>query len=182
MSEENTLPSELDELKDRATTLGIKYHPSIGIESLRAKVNAALSPEATEDAEVTNATGSLQNKPSIAELKKKSSEQVRIMVTCMNPNKKDWQGEMFCVGNAKIGTFKKFVPFETEWHVPRIILDMIKARKCQVFYTERDKRTGLKTRKGKLIKEYAVDELPPLSERELKDLAQRQAMANGTSQ
>lgn len=181
MSEEITLPGELDELKERAKTLGIKFHPSIGLESLREKVNAALSPESTEDAEVTNATGSIQNKPTIAELKKTASEQVRIMVTCMNPNKKDWQGEMFSVGNAKIGTFKKFVPFETEWHVPRIILNMMKARKCQVFYTERDPRTKLKARKGKLIKEFAIEELPPLTEAELQDLAQRQAMANGTS-
>ena len=53
-------------------------------------------------------------------------------------------------------------------------------RQCQVFYTKKDSK-GNKSRVGKLIKEFSVEVLPPLTERELKDLAQRQAMANGTS-
>jgi hypothetical protein len=40
---------------------------------------------------------------------------------------------------------------------------------------------GNKVRRGRLIAEFAIEELSPLSEKELKELAQRQAMAAGTS-
>jgi hypothetical protein len=36
---------------------------------------------------------------------------------------------------------------------------------------------GNKVRKGKLIKEFAIEELPPLTKEELAELAQRQAMS-----
>lgn len=37
------MPSELDSLKAKADLLGVSYHPSIGVEKLREKINAALS-------------------------------------------------------------------------------------------------------------------------------------------
>lgn len=37
------LPNELTLLKERATLMGIHFHPSIGIASLSAKINAALT-------------------------------------------------------------------------------------------------------------------------------------------
>lgn len=109
---------------------------------------------------------------------KEATKLVRIRVTCMNPAKKEWEGEIFTVGNSVIGTHKRFVPFNADegWHVPQIMLDMIKNRECQVFITEKSKH-GVSVRRGKLIKEFAVEVLPPLTEEELKDLAQRQAMA-----
>lgn len=183
MSEDTNVenvPSELEELKARADQMGVSYHPSIGLDKLREKVNAALTSSDEEDEPKTQTTGTSSG-DSLAELKRKASEQVRIRVACMNPNKREHTGEMFCCGNAKIGTFKKFVPFDTDWHVPRIIFNMIQNRKCQIFVTEKAKN-GRKIRVGKLIKEYSVDELPPLTEQQLKELAQRQAMANGTSE
>ena len=77
-----------------------------------------------------------------------------------------------------VGTFKKYVPFNADegWHVPRIIYEQLKDRECQVFTTVRDSR-GNSTRKGKLIKEFAIEVLPNLTEEEIKELAQRQAMA-----
>ena len=113
-----------------------------------------------------------------AALQKSASELMRIRVTCMNPAKKEWEGEIFTVGNAVVGTFKKYVPFNADegWHVPRIIYEQLKDRECQVFTTVRDSR-GNSTRKGKLIKEFAIEVLPNLTEEEIKELAQRQAMA-----
>lgn len=176
MSEVDTdLPvvDELTALKERADLIGVKYHPSISLEKLRDKVNAALasdgSDEAVEDA---------PKKPDRLQAQRKAAELVRIRVTCMNPAKKEWEGEIFTVGNATVGTFKKFVPFNADegWHVPRIIFEQMKERECQVFVTKRDAR-GNTSRTGKMIKEFAIEVLPQLTEDELKDLAQRQAMA-----
>ncbi len=174
MSELDTdLPvvDELAALKERADLLGVKYHPSISLEKLREKVNATLAP--TDDG-----AEAAPKKTNRLAAQKRASELVRIRLTCMNPAKKEWEGEIFTVGNAAVGTFKKFIPFNADegWHVPRIILEQLQERQCQVFVTSRDKR-GNTTRQGKLIKEFAVEILPALTEEELKDLAQRQAMA-----
>lgn len=173
---------ELTALKARADQLGISYHPSIGVDKLREKVNAALADtdaatsagEQAEQTETKAAPGKLTRKQEAAKL-------VRVRITCMNPNKREWEGELFTAGNTVVGSFTKFVPFDVEWHVPQIILNMIKQRQCQVFYTTKDGR-GNRIRKGKLIKEFAVEILPPLTEKELKELAQRQAMAAGNAE
>ena len=178
------MPDELTTLKERADLLGITYHPSIGVEKLRDKINAHL--EGTQEAEAAPVVVEEEQAPAgetLAQrnvrLRKNAAKLVRVNVTCMNPAKKEWEGEIFTAGNSIVGTHKKYVPFNTEdgWHIPQIILNQILQRKCQVFYSAKDDR-GNKIRKGKQIKEFAVDILPPLTPEELKDLAQRQAMGN----
>ena len=171
------MPDELASLKQRADMLGISYHPSIGLEKLRDKVNAALTPQEEEAPKETKSAVESETQRRIR-LRDEAAKLVRIRVTCMNPNKKEWEGEIITAGNAGVGTYKKYVPFNADegWHVPNIIYQVLKDRECQVFYTVTGPR-GNKFRKGKLIKEFAIEVLPPLSEDELKDLAQRQAMA-----
>lgn len=113
-------------------------------------------------------------------LRREANEQVRIRVTCMNPAKKEWHGEIFTVGNSAVGTLKKFVPFNAEegWHVPRLILQAMQERQCQIFVNGKAKN-GIKIRESKLIKEFAIEILPALTDAEIKELARRQAMANG---
>lgn len=172
---------ELAALKSRADMMGISYHPSIGLEKLREKVNNAIEGKAEEaekaPAVVAEPTDETEGQR-LARLKREASKLVRIRVTCMNPAKKEWEGEIFSIGNAVVGSFTKYVPFNAEegWHVPQMMYQMIRDRQCQVFYTVSDSR-GNKTRRGKLIKEFSVEVLPPLTQEELHDLAQRQAMA-----
>ena len=173
------MPDELTSLKQRADLMGLSYHPSIGLEKLREKVNAALaSQEETKPEEGTPEPLTETNEQKRRRLRDEAAKLVRIRVTCMNPNKKEWEGEIITAGNAGVGTFKKYVPFNADegWHVPNIIYQVLKGRECQVFHTVTGPR-GNKFRKGKLIKEFAIEVLPPLTEDELKDLAQRQAMA-----
>ena len=170
---------ELTTLKARADLLGISYHPSIGLEKLREKINAATSDEAAAAPvkAVAPADEETANQRRIR-LKKQALELVRIRVTCMNPAKAEWEGEIFTVGNSAVGSVTKYIPFNADagWHVPRIIYTQLVERQCQVFVTKTDSR-GNKSRQGKLIKEFAIEVLPPLTPEELRDLAQRQAMA-----
>jgi hypothetical protein len=180
-TDEILVQDELTTLKARADLLGVSYHPSIGLEKLREKVNAAAegkkpapevaTPVAAKAVETANQVR--------ARLKRAALELVRIRVTCMNPAKAEWEGEIITAGNAAVGSVTKFVPFNVEdgWHVPRIIYTQLVERQCQIFTTTTDSR-GNKTRKGKLIREFAIEVLPPLTAEELRDLAQRQAMAN----
>lgn len=179
------MQDELTALKARADMMGISYHPSIGLEKLRDKVNGAVTGTA-ETAEQPVQAAQVQTTGASVEtegqkrnrLKNEANRLVRIRVACMNPAKKEWEGEFFSAGNAVVGTMTKYVPFNADdgWHVPTMILKMIQDRQCQVFTTISDGR-GNKTRKGKLIKEFSVEILPDLTPEELHDLAQRQAMS-----
>lgn len=208
MSQDN-LPSaeaapektELDLLKERANIMGLSYHPSIGPDKLKAKIEDKLNENknvtAAEGADdpvlgapdnamqINQATVLIAGKPATAEtrpqkvarLRKEALRLIRCRVTCMNPNKRDWEGEVITVSNSFVGTERKYVPFNAEegWHVPHIIFEQLQQRQCQVFYTQRDRGTGAKKRMSKLIKEFAIEVLPPLTRDELKDLALRQA-------
>ena len=185
-NEDVNVQDELAALKERADLMKISYHPSIGLEKLREKVNKAIesSGDADEEQEAP-AEPKKAGKETPAERTKRLQEQalklVRIRLTCMNPAKKDWNGEIFSVGNNAVGTVKKFVPFNADegWHVPHIMYEMIRDRQCQVFTTVKTKH-GVSVRQGKLIKEFAVEVLPDLTEQELKELARRQAIAKNT--
>jgi hypothetical protein len=180
MNDTPLVQDELETLKARAEKLGIRFHPSISLEKLRDKVTAAIEGEEPEDEKPVASVPAETEGQMKSRMKREALRLVRIRVTCMNPLKSEWDGELLTVGNTLIGTVTKFVPFNVEdgWHVPQIMLEMMQQRQCQTFYTVKN-ALGQKVRKGKLIKEFAIEILPDLTERELKDLAQRQAMAKG---
>ena len=177
--------TELENLKSRAEKLGVKFHPSISAEKLREKIKAAQTEgegSVGEQPEVKSATGTAEESLAAKKLrlKREALKLVRVRITCMNPAKKEWEGEIITVANNAVGTVKRYVPFNTEdgWHVEHILLEQLRERQCQIFVTEKDSR-GNKVRKGKLIREFAIEMLDPLTEEELAELAQRQAMAKG---
>lgn len=197
MSDENQNADELNELntlKARADLQGIKYHPSIGLKSLKEKLQVHSDkingvPETKESKPIKLSSKadfvshSEYRTRELKERRKKAGSLVRVNVTCMNPDKKEWEGEIISVGSAKLGTYKKYVLFNAPdgWHIPHIIYEAMKERKCSVFHTVKD-HLGNKVRKAKLINEFNIEVLPPLSKEELKKLAQRQAMANGSQE
>ena len=189
MSNDNdTVQDELASLKARADLMGITYHPSIGLEKLRDKINAAV--ESTGDApeedsavdqeqELAEPVAKESQLQYHARKKREASELVRIRVTPMNPAKAEWEGEIFTAGNSLVGSFTKYVPFNNDegWHVPRIIYHMLRDRMCQIFVTAKDSR-GNTTRQGKLIKEFGIEVMPDLSAEDLEELARRQALSH----
>lgn len=168
---------ELERLKAKAEFLGVKYHPSISFEKLQAKIAEHLKETETkaetaavEDGEDLNAKR--------ARLRAEAMKLVRVNITCMNPFKREWDSEIITVGNSYVGSVKRCVPFNTPdgWHIEQILLNAMRERMCQVFVNEKAPN-GQTIRKGKLIKEFAIEILPPLTEQELKELARRQAIA-----
>lgn len=202
MSEEKSfeeleeVKTELELLRARAKQMGINHHPSIGLAKLKNKINAQLAepvkevvveeeivqPAASETPSIPKVivkTEAQKKNEKMMRLRKDASKLIRIRVANMNPNKKEWEGEMYTVSNSVVGTFKKFVPFNNDegWHVPNIIYKHMKEKECQIFHTVRGPR-GNKVRKGKIIKELSIEVLPALSDKEMTDLATKQAMAN----
>lgn len=201
MSDENTTvnetgenndiqaPDELTMLKQRASQMGIKFSPKIGVDSLRDKVNAAIKGEAEPKEEVSDDS----NEPVISETQRKANlrqkmqkEQmklVRVRITNMNPHKKNLAGEIFTVASKYLGIVKKFVPYgeatEDGYHIPYVMLNQLKARKFLSIKTRRDRTNGNIIVDQRWAPEFAIEELEPLTPNELKELASSQAAKGG---
>lgn len=208
--EESLIPSELDSLKKRAELMGIKFHPSIGLDSLRDKINGAVASEGPveQEEELVSTMPSLaaaveaEQAPAAADpvaelpkpkapetkdekrnrLRREATKLVRIRITCMNPAKKKWGGDMFCVSNKNFGNIQRYVPFERDWHVEAVLLDMIRERQYLTFDSRKTKVSGIEVKEPRYVPEFAIAILDPLTPAQLKDLAQRQAMADGTQE
>jgi len=170
--------------RELADTLNIKYHHNAKDETIQKLIDSQQNVGAIADILPANECAPMSaeeyRKKYAANARKESGRLVRCRIQCMNPAKKDWPGEIFSVGSAKLGTFKKFVPFNSPepYHIPKIIYNMLLEKKCTVFYTEIDPR-GNKIRKGRLVNEFAIEVLPPLTKEELSDLAKTQALKAG---
>jgi len=180
--------TNLDKLKAQADELGIRYHHRAGEKTIQAAIDAYLAlqregeeetaKEETKTGRITPLTSEEFRKRALPERLKNLNRLIRCQITCMNPMKKEWAGEIISVGSAKHGTYKKFIPFDgREYHIPQIIFDMLKERKCTIFHTVTDAR-GQKIRKGRLIDEFSINVLPSLTAKELAELRRQQAMAN----
>ena len=170
--QENTTVNESDLLRDKARKLNIKFHPSISDEKLREKINEVMNAE-PEEAPKAMGANALR-----AKVRAEATKLIRVRITCMNPAKKEWPGEVITASNKYVNE-KKFIPFvnaEEGYHIPQIILNVLKARKFQQFYTEK-LPNGDTTRKGKMVGEFAIEILPALTKEELAELAKVQAAA-----
>lgn len=187
---------ELSTLKQRADLMGIKYHHKIGAKRLAGMIDNVLNPpEVTQTEEDINKSisasrdkefmfkpgkGDPELKPAtrkeiVAHRKREAGKLIRIRLTCMNPAKREWPGEIISVGSAKIGTFKKFIPFNVDaFHIPFIIYEFLLERKFTVFYTVKSDR-GIEIKRAKLSPEFAIQVLEPLTQKERIELANEQA-------
>lgn len=184
---------ELASLKAKADTLGINYPNNIGVDALRAKINEKLNPpskdkkEEAVDPALDQETLPLNEVTDMAVLRRRMYEEnmalVRVRISNLNPAKKDIPGEFITVHNKYLGTVKKYIPFgeatDNGYHVPRILLEAMKARKFLSMKTKRDRHTGNDLPVTQWVKEFAIEELPPLTKEELEQLARQQAAAKG---
>lgn len=184
---------ELTVLKKRATQMGITFGPNTGIDTLKAKISAAMAgTSATTQAieELENSVKANKADPDAhlsprqllakarTEARKDALKLVRVNVSCMNPNKKHLEGDIFTVSNSVVGTVTKYIKFDTEdgWHIPNILLTVLREKQFQTFVVKK-LENGNKTNVGKLVKEYSIDVLDPLTPEQLEELARRQALA-----
>lgn len=171
MTDKTDIPENFDEeatLRNRAKQLGLTVHHNTGLPKLRAMVAEALKSKPTSSYVKMHSVGEEEAaKHRVDSLRLKASKLVRVQVTCMNPNKKKWQGEIFTAGNTVVGTHSKFVVFGKPWHVPQILLNVIRERVFTVFYQEKINGTKQTVTRSKMIPEFNVVELPPLTEQEL---------------
>ncbi len=166
----------LDTLKQKADTLGIVYNPRIGIAKLQDKINQFLAE--AEETEALRISAPEPMSVKLARLRKEASKLIRVRINCLNPAKRNWPGEIVSIGNGKIGTFKKFVPFSLEagYHIPKIIYNFLVERQFQSFYTIKGRNGKPDAKRSKLMREFNIEVLPDLTRKELDALIKEQAI------
>ena len=182
------ITEELKQVRAEAKALGIKFHHRANANTIQnlidehmAKFPKAPSATSVEPSGPKMGPGRVMT---AAEYREEEAQDrirsvgalKRIRVTCMNPQKSSWKGETISVGSRKMGTFKKYIPFDGQpYHVPKAIYDVLKERKCTIFVSRMEGKEEF--RDPKLINEFAIEDLPPLTQQELADLEKRQALA-----
>lgn len=197
MSDEinETQPDELTLLKARADQMGIPYKGNIGIETLKGKIEAKMSGEkpapdpeeefsSDEENEAPKVLTEAERQQEVRNrLSREKLKLVRVRISNLNPAKNDLHGEIITVRNKFIGTVRRMIPFgeatDGGYHIEQIIYDDLKSRRFQQIRTKRV--NGQIQHEARLVPEYAIEVMPPLSDEERTDLAQRQQAAERLS-
>ena len=196
LKEQAQQPSELDMLKSRAKLMGITFSNNIGLDALKTKIEEHKKASETKtqtqaldqtneqqpEVQTENQTKKTKTLSLRAHLQKEKMKLVRLRITNLDPKKKDLPGEILTVGNEYLGTVRKFVPFgeatDNGYHVPYCLYELMRDRKF----------LSIKTRKGpkgqtiveqQMVREFALEILPPLTEAELARLSAAQLSAGG---
>lgn len=195
-SEELNQLDELEVLKARARLLGVEFSNNIGLDTLKERVAAKLNessdapkaPAVSQEQQANPLSGEAEVSEAAAPVKQLTLRQhlvnenmklIRVRVTNMDPKKADLQGEFFTVSNDHLGNVTKFVPYgeatDDGFHVPYCIFKMLEGRKFLQVNSRKNKRTGQLDISQQWVREFALEVLPQLSEKELKQLATEQA-------
>lgn len=203
MSEENyeyvEEPTDrLTLLKERADTMGIKYHHKANADTISNLIEKALGESEKTDNTTTDTPSAVQTADILlsnnehipqeykplnegqrkSELLKQARKNVRCIVTCHNPAKSSSTGEFHTVANGIVPKITTMVQYNVETHVPQIILNMLRERTYEQFYTYKEEKTGDNLRRSRTIKEYSIQVLDPLTEKELQVIRERQISRN----
>jgi len=191
--------TEIEMLKNRARLMGIAFSNNIGLDSLKSKITARMEGEKGKEAAGNLRAGksALNDDDGIDEAEEvlpvKTDRQqmyetemrlVRLRITNLDPKKKDLPGEIFTVANKMLGAVKKFIPYgeatDNGYHVPYVIYRQLKEREFLNIKTRKDRQGRTIVETG-MAREFALEELPPLTQKELLQLAASQAAAAGMS-
>ena len=177
MSEEiEVQQDETQEIKSRLDQMGIKYHHNAKVDTHRALLAKSLKGD-----EVVEESDELSVAQVRAKLMADANRLIRCRITCMNPHKRDWTGEVFTAGNSFTGAIKKFVPYNCEhaesYHIPKILLDVMRERKY--LQTRQIKSKSGAIQESYFVPEFQIVELDPLTEEELAQLASDQRNRKG---
>lgn len=183
------LPTRKQLLMQKARTMGISFSNNITEEALAEKVNAKMAgePAPVDKSGLNPLAGDEAGKTPIAKLTlrqrllQEEMRLIRVRITNMDPKKKDLRGEIMTVANEYLGTVRKFVPFGEDtdegYHIPKCLLTMMQERRFLQIREVKDRKTGVTRPETAWVREFAIEILPQLTDKELKQLATAQIAA-----
>ncbi|MCF8861591.1 putative structural protein [Agrobacterium phage OLIVR2] len=186
------MPSELDMLKQRAKLMGISFSNNIGIDALKARIADKLADKQDEEKEemqpeakeiVKSATPAKKPASLRKVLYEENMRLVRIRITNMDPKDANLPGGIFTVANEFLGTVSKYVPFgeatENGYHVPYCIYKFLRSQKfLQIRVTKKNGKEDIQTQ---WVRKFAIEMLPPLTDKELATLQASQLASGATN-
>ena len=181
--------NEMEILKKRADQMSITYAANIGIESLREKVNAAINAAQAQEQskqETEKRTDPAAEATPVESVYEQQYRElmklVRIRISCLNPIKANVPGEFVTFVNGVLGKVTKYIPFgeasDNGYHVPQCIVNELQDRKF-LQLKETKSRFGTTSVEKRMVNEFSIEILEPLTEEELNELKARQH-ASGT--
>lgn len=191
---EDEKPDELTFLKSRAQMMGISFSNNIGLEALRAKIDAKLNgePEVKPVVAVAQPEPAVTGAPVVKVKKPKTLRQhihdenmrlIRIRLTNLDEKDKDLNGQYYTVANEFLGTVTRFIPFQEAadngWHVPYCLLKFLKAQKFLQIRIINPNRQNERV-ETKWVRKFAIEELAPLTPDEMAKLAATQSATRAT--
>jgi hypothetical protein len=172
---------ELSLLKERARAMGIPVPRNVGVETLKKRIADKLEGKSEE--EEAKGDRKMSQREMEQEIRERLRREKTMLIRCriynLNPSKRDLQGEIITVGNRFMGTIRKFIPFgeatDNGYHIPKVIYDDLKNRKYQQVMTKTVRgQIEVSTR---MVPEYNIEVLAPLTKEELAELALKQEAA-----
>ncbi len=130
MSDNDITKEQIDSLRELAETLtGKKFGNIKDPMKLQGYIDIARADkEEAEEGAPTVLTTSMKARQRQA-ARQKATKLVRVNITAFAPFEKQLKGAYFDVGNSVVGNIRRFIPFDTDWHVEAMMIDHIKDRK-----------------------------------------------------
>jgi hypothetical protein len=185
--EQANFEKELKEkLRENGKLMGLTFSPNEGVVSMRQKLAEAREQLLQEPLIQDVALPVDERKAELdarKALRMEMTKLVRVRIACLNPAKSELPGEIFTVHNDVVGTVKKFVPYNEageSYHVPYFLYKFLKRKKyLQIVPPPKGARTAATT---KMVPEFSIEILEPLTAAELKELARAQGAAEAAEQ
>ena len=184
-----TTTETLKDLKAQADLLGIPYPANANAKKMVELLDDYKKKYEEEDTQTTSTSDTSHISPrtdKIGNIMDEATKLIRVRITVNNPSKQNREGEIISAGNTLIGFVSKFIPYqpafyENGYHIPKIILDVMRDMKHARFPKKKDRLnvTLDDYSNVRMVPDFTIEELPPLTEEELKALAEYQ-QANRT--
>ena len=179
------MTEQITALKEQADKLGIKYSPNIGAATLQARISnlsEAIEQHTSEPVAVAPAYAPdaplVENDQQRAVRRKKEALTLqRVRVICLDPAYKDRGGTTVQASNNLVGTIGKFIEFNQIWHMPTILLNVMREKRYQGWVAGKSE-FGVVKKTSKLTPAYAIEVLPSLTMAEYTELQKNQTYAN----
>jgi hypothetical protein len=103
----------------------------------------------------------------------------RVKITNLDPSDSQLNGAIITAVNKFTGKVAKYIPFGDEeapngYHVPEILLNQLKNTKFPMRREIKGGAFGVKRYKTTMINKFNIETLPPLTEKEIEELANHQ--------
>lgn len=183
LTQEDLDVNERSYWKEQAQIRGIDFPSNIPTEKLKTLVQTRIAEMEAQRSAGTRGRNALEKlAPEVLSNIDKATALVRFKIDVLDPSRQDWTGMYVTGGNDNFSAVRRLIPFNAPvWHAERILVEILKNTRYS--YRKSEKHPRLRAHidnvsKAKLLPCFRITELPPLTESELKALAEQQAVNN----